>query len=242
MAPNSTPFFQILHAKDRGATKFDWLDGHHSFSFGGYRNRDYMHFASLRVLNDDRVRGGGGFATHAHDNFEILTYMLDGALAHKDSMGNGSTIAKGDVQLMSAGSGVTHSEFNASATEEAHLLQIWFFPLVMNIAPRYAQKNFSIAEKNNRLALIVSPDGRDHSLPINQDVMIYATLLNGEKDITHPLEADRFAWVHVARGTVTLNGETLAGGDGAGITGQELHLSNAKDAEILIFDMAPFTP
>jgi redox-sensitive bicupin YhaK (pirin superfamily) len=234
----------LIHkAADRGHTRLDWLDGWHSFSFGSYQDRNHMHFASLRVLNDDRVKGGNGFDTHAHDNFEIFTYMIEGALRHQDSMGNGAIIRRGDVQLMSAGSGLTHSEHNASATEQAHLLQVWFFPKTRDTSPHYKDARFDEARKKDRLCLMVSPDGRDDSLVINQDVLIYASLLDqGSPPLEYAVTQDRHVWIQIAQGSLVLNGHHLEAGDGVGITSeQNLIFTQAHNAEFLVVDMAAFS-
>jgi redox-sensitive bicupin YhaK (pirin superfamily) len=224
---------------DRGHANHGWLDTWHTFSFADYHDPEHMGFGDLRVINDDRVQPGQGFGTHGHRDMEIITYVLDGALEHKDSMGNGSVIRPGNVQRMSAGRGVRHSEFNASRTDSVHLLQIWIEPNVTGIEPGYEEKNFSDDEKRGRLRLIASPDGRDGSVTIHQDARVYAALLDGADMATHALAAGRRAYVHVARGTVKVNGQLLAGGDGARISKENsIVLSDAGKAEVLLFDLA----
>jgi len=224
---------------DRGHANHGWLDTWHTFSFAGYHDPEHMGFSDLRVINDDRVQPAQGFGTHGHRDMEIITYVLEGALEHKDSMGNGSVIRPGNVQRMSAGNGVRHSEFNASRSEPVHLLQIWIEPNVTGIAPGYEEKNFTDDEKRGRLRLIASPDGRDGSVTIHQDALLYAALLDGKDKATHALAAGRKAYVHVARGEVKLNGEPLTGGDGVRIVDEKnLELSDARNAEVLLFDLA----
>lgn len=230
----------IRKSSDRGRARFSWLDARYTFSFGEYYDPAHMGFGPLRVINEDIVKGGGGFPTHGHDNMEIVTYILQGALEHKDSMGNGSVIKPGDIQRMSAGTGVKHSEFNQSATDPVHLLQIWFLPGARNIAPGYEQKNFPAQEKQGRFRLVASPDGRDGSVTVHQDVSMYAALLGANDNITQPIEKSRLAWVQIAKGSVTFNGHALNAGDGAAITDETaLDFTNAKDTEIILFDMNP---
>jgi redox-sensitive bicupin YhaK (pirin superfamily) len=229
----------IRKSNERGHADHEWLDSRFTFSFAEYYDPKYVQFRTLRVMNDDRVAGGGGFPTHPHRDMEIVTYVLEGALAHKDSMGNGSTIQPGDVQYMSAGTGVAHSEFNASKTEPVHLYQIWMFPDKNSHKPTYDQKHFSEAEKRGRLRLVVSPDGRDGSVKIRQDNELYATVLGAGESVKHELEPERHAYVQVARGSVTLNGNALEVGDGAEISAENtLELTGVKDAEVLLFDLA----
>lgn len=229
----------LRRANDRGHADFGWLDSRHTFSFGRYIDRNHMGFGPLRVINDDRVAAGGGFSTHPHADMEIITYILEGALAHKDSLGTGSVIRPGDVQRMSAGTGIEHSEFNASKTDSVHLLQVWIMPESKGVAPSYEQKAFSEAEKRGQLRLVASRDGRDGSVTILQDADMYATLLNAGQSVRHTLRPGRGAWVHVALGSVSLNGERLEAGDGASIeTAGELILEGAADSEVLVFDMA----
>jgi len=229
----------IRKSNERGHADHEWLDSRFTFSFAEYYDPKYVQFRTLRVMNDDRVAGGGGFPTHPHRDMEIVTYVLEGALAHKDSMGNGSTIQPGDVQYMSAGTGVAHSEFNASKTEPVHLYQIWMFPDKNGHKPTYDQKHFSEAEKRGRLRLVVSPDGRDGSVKIRQDNELYATVLGAGESVKHEVEPERHAYVQVARGSVTLNGNALEVGDGAEISAEKtLELTGVKDAEVLLFDLA----
>jgi redox-sensitive bicupin YhaK (pirin superfamily) len=229
----------IRKSGERGHANHGWLDTRFTFSFADYYDPDNVQFRTLRVMNDDRVAGGGGFPTHPHRDMEIVTYVLEGALAHRDSMGNGSTIRPGDVQYMSAGTGVAHSEFNASETEPVHLYQIWMFPDKTGYQPTYDQKNFSEDEKRGKLRLVVSPDGRGGSVKIRQDNELYATLLGPGESVKHPLKPERHGYVQVARGSVTLNGRPLEVGDGAAVSGEKaLELIGVKDAEVLVFDLA----
>ncbi len=229
----------IRRSQERGHANHGWLDTHYTFSFSDYYDPEHVHFRTLRVINDDRVAGGGGFPMHPHRDMEIVTYVLQGALEHRDSMGNGSVIRPGDVQRMSAGTGVTHSEFNASKTEPVHLLQIWMFPERKGIKPSYEQKMFSEADKRGRLRLVASPDGRDGSVTIHQDNEMYATVLRKEETVRHELKPERHAWAQMARGSVKLNGQELAEGDGAAISEEKaIELTGVKDAEVLLFDLA----
>ena len=229
----------IRRSHERGHANHGWLDTHYTFSFADYYDPEHVHFRTLRVINDDRVAGGGGFPMHPHRDMEIVTYVLEGGLEHRDSMGNGSVIRPGDVQRMSAGTGVTHSEFNASKTEPVHLLQIWMFPERKGIKPSYEQKAFSEADKRSRLRLVASPDGRDGSVTIHQDNEMYATVLRKGETVRHELKPERHAWVQVARGSVKLNGQELAEGDGAAISEEKaIELAGVKDAELLLFDLA----
>lgn len=229
----------IHKSNDRGHANHGWLDSRFSFSFAEYFDPEHVQFRTLRVMNDDRIAGGGGFPTHPHRDMEIVTYVLEGALAHKDSMGNGSVIRPGDVQYMSAGTGVAHSEFNASDKETVHLYQIWMFPDRKNYEPVYDQKHFSESDKRGGLRLVVSPDGREGSIKIRQDNELYATVLGAGESVKHEIKPKRHAYVQVARGSVKLNGEELETGDGAQISGeQSLQLTGVKDAEVLLFDLA----
>lgn len=231
----------IRKSHDRGHFDFGWLDTRHTFSFGEYHDPKHMGFRALRVINEDVVRGGGGFGTHPHRDMEIVTYVLSGALAHKDSMGNGSTIRPDDVQRMSAGTGVTHSEHNASSTEPVHLLQIWLSPARTGTAPGYEQRAFPAAEKRGRLRLVGAPHGRDGAVTIQQDVMLYASVLAPAERVSHEIAPARHAWVQVLRGSVTVNGEPLMAGDGAALS-DESHASIAAGTEltneVLVFDLA----
>ncbi|WP_305076403.1 pirin family protein [Methylocystis sp. Sn-Cys] len=218
---------------------FGWLDSRHSFSFGQYFDPDHMGFGPLRVINEDRVAPGGGFPTHPHKDMEIISYVLDGALAHKDSTGVGSIVRAGDVQRMSAGTGVRHSEYNASDRAPAHFLQIWIVPEREGLAPGYEQKRFGPQEKRGRLRLIASHDGRDGSLTIHQDVDLYATILSAGESVSHQVAPGRAAWVQVARGLVMVNGERLEAGDGIAVSEADaIRLEGRDDAEALVFDMA----
>jgi len=229
----------IRKSNDRGHADHGWLDTRFTFSFAEYFDPKHVEFRTLRVMNDDRVAGGAGFPTHPHRDMEIVTYVLEGALSHKDSMGNGSTIKPGDVQYMSAGTGVAHSEFNASQTEPVHLYQIWMFPDKNGYKPTYDQKYFSTEDKRGKLRLLVSPDGRDGSVKIRQDNDLYATVLGTGEKVQHELKPERHAYVQVARGSVTLNGKKLETGDGAEISQERtLELVGADEAEVLLFDLA----
>jgi redox-sensitive bicupin YhaK (pirin superfamily) len=231
------PGLRIRRAAERGRANFGWLDSRHTFSFGHYRDPDYMGFGPLRVINDDRVAGGGGFPEHPHSDMEILSYVLEGALAHKDSLGNGSIIRPGDVQRMSAGAGVRHSEFNASQTDPVHFLQIWILPEKRGLRPSYEQKSFP-ADGGGRLRLLGSRDGRDGSVTIHQNVDLFAAALRPGETVEHRLEPGRLGWLQVARGTITLNGEHLADGDGVAVDGvTSIVLEGVETAEILLFDM-----
>jgi quercetin 2,3-dioxygenase len=229
---------RIHKSNERGHADHGWLDSRFSFSFAEYFDPEHVQFRTLRVMNDDRIAGGGGFPTHPHRDMEIVTYVLEGALAHKDSMGNGSVIASGDVQYMSAGTGVAHSEFNASEKEPVHMYQIWMFPDKKNYEPTYDQKHFSESEKRGKLRLVVSPDGREGSVKIRQSNELYATVLGAGDTVKHELKPDRHAYVQVARGSVKLNGKELETGDGAAISEEKsLQLTGVKDAEVLLFDL-----
>ena len=228
----------VRHAQDRGRASFGWLDSRHTFSFGHYFDPAHVGFGPLRVINEDRVKPAAGFDTHGHQDMEILSYVLDGALEHKDSMGTGSVIRPGDVQRMTAGTGVRHSEFNASETDPVHFLQIWIIPEKQGLEPSYEQKAFDAADKRGRLALVGSRDGRDGSVTIHQDVDLFASVLVGDDAVRHALAADRRAWVQVASGTVVVNGEVRAAGDGVAFEGpQELLLEADGEGELLLFDM-----
>jgi len=230
---------RVHKSAHRGHANHGWLDSRFTFSFADYFDPDQVQFRTLRVMNDDHIAGGGGFPTHPHRDMEIVTYVLDGALAHKDSMGNGSVIRPGDVQYMSAGTGVAHSEFNASDKEPVHLYQIWMFPDKKNYQPTYDQKHFSNDEKRGKLRLVVSPDGRDGSVKIRQDNELYATVIGPGESVQHEIKTDRHAYVQVVRGSVTLNGQELNVGDGAAISAEKsLELTGVNDAEVLLFDLA----
>jgi len=230
---------QVRKSGERGYADHGWLKSFHSFSFADYHDPEHMGFGSLRVINDDRVQPGKGFGMHGHRDMEIITYILEGALAHKDSMGNGSTIVPGDVQRMSAGKGVMHSEFNASDSELVHLLQIWIEPNVTGIRPGYEEKHFDVTSKRGRLRLIASSDAREGSVLIHQDAAVYAALLDGAERIVHKLAPGRKAYLHVARGSLTANGQQLQAGDALKASGvAEMALEMGKQAEIILFDLA----
>jgi hypothetical protein len=228
----------VRKAGERGHANHGWLDTWHTFSFADYYDASEMGFGALRVINDDKVEPGQGFGMHGHRDMEIITYVLEGALEHKDSMGNGSVIRPGDVQRMSAGTGVRHSEFNPSREKRVHLLQIWIEPRITGVRPSYEEKQFGTEDKKGRLRLIASPDGRDGSVTIHQDATVHAALLNGKDAVAHRLAPGRRAYVHVARGAVKMNGVELKGGDGVKLTEEsEIKFSGAKQAELLIFDL-----
>jgi redox-sensitive bicupin YhaK (pirin superfamily) len=229
----------LRRGAERGYVDFGWLRSFHSFSFGDYYDPRHMGFSSLRVINEDRVSPGSGFPTHGHRDMEIVSYVLEGELAHQDSMGNGSVIRPGDVQRMSAGTGVRHSEYNHARDATTHFLQIWIVPDKQGIAPGYEEKNFPAAEKRGRMRLVASPDGADGSVHIHQDARMYVALVNGNEAIEQTLDPARRAYVHVARGEVEVNGEKLNAGDAAMLTRESsLALRNGKEAEVLTFDLA----
>ena len=229
---------ELRKAVDRGHANHGWLDSYHSFSFADYYEPAHMGFGPLRVINEDRVQPGMGFGTHGHRDMEIVSYVLDGRLEHKDSMGNGSIIAPGDVQRMSAGRGVTHSEYNPSRDEGVHFLQIWIQPRITGITPSYEQVRIADDAKRGRLKLIASPDGADGSVTIRQDARIYAALVDGADAAAHPLAAGRRVYVHVARGSVAVNGTPLGAGDAAKIAAEStVALDRGRGAEVLLFDL-----
>jgi len=229
---------QIRRSQERGFADHGWLKSFHTFSFADYYDPEHVEFGPLRVINEDRVQAGAGFGTHAHRDMEIVSYVLSGELAHKDSMGNGSTIRPGDVQRMSAGSGVRHSEFNPSAAEGTHFLQIWIQPDKLNMEPSYEEKHFEPGEKRGSLRLIVSPDRAQGSLLIHQDARIYAGVFNGTETADLQVAGGRRLYVHVARGAISANGEALSAGDALRITGESgLRLQEGRDAEVLVFDL-----
>jgi redox-sensitive bicupin YhaK (pirin superfamily) len=228
----------VRHANERGAANFGWLDSRHTFSFGHYHDQRFMGFGPLRVINEDHVQPARGFDTHGHRDMEIITYMISGALRHEDSMGNGSIIRPGDVQRMTAGTGVRHSEYNASDAEDAHLLQIWIEPEALNLAPGYEQQSFSAAEKNNRLRLVVSHDGREGTVSIHRDADIYAGVLAPGLTATHEFAAGRLGWLQVVRGALSANGISLRTGDGLSLRDTPtLALQAVVETEVLLFDM-----
>ncbi len=228
----------IRRGSDRGRTETAWLHSRHTFSFADYYDRRFMGFRDLRVINEDRVAPGEGFATHPHADMEIVSYVLEGALAHRDSLGNGSEIRPGDVQRLSAGKGIRHSEFNASKGEEVHFLQIWILPDRAGIDPSYAQKSFPKAERSNQLRLVASPDGAEGSVSLHQDVRLFSALLSEGESVTHALAKGRHAWVQVAQGEIALDGERLLAGDGAAVSSQEQIVLRAQaPSEVLVFDL-----
>lgn len=231
---------QVRKAADRGVAEHGWLSSRHTFSFADYWDPDQVGFSDLRVINEDRVAPGKGFSTHPHRDMEIFSYVLEGALAHSDSMGNGSKIVPGDVQLMSAGSGVTHSEFNGSGDAPVHFLQIWIMPDRVGGEPVYQQRHFSEADRRGRLRLILSADGRDGSLRIQQDINVFAGLFDDDESAVLPVDGSRHAYVQVARGVVVLNGVKLEGGDGVRLRNPKaLQLTAGRNAEVLVFDLRP---
>jgi redox-sensitive bicupin YhaK (pirin superfamily) len=230
---------QIRKAGERGHADHGWLDSFHTFSFADYHDPKFMGFRALRVINEDRVAPAGGFGKHPHADMEIITYVLEGELAHRDSMGNGSTIRPGDVQRMSAGTGITHSEMNASRDESVHFLQIWIIPDRRGHAPGYEQKAFTPEERKGTLRVVASPDGRDGSVTLHQDATLAATLLEPGQEVSHEVRDGRYAWVQVARGAVEIDGKRLAAGDGAAIKGDgTLGIKGVEAAEVLVFDLA----
>jgi redox-sensitive bicupin YhaK (pirin superfamily) len=230
---------QVRRSRERGHFDHGWLNTFHTFSFGDYYDPEHVAFRSLRVLNEDVVAPDNGFPTHPHRDMEIVTYVLEGALEHRDSMGNGSVMRPGDVQRMSAGTGVRHSEYNASKSESVHLLQIWIYPERNGLKPGYEQKAFSAAEKRGQLRLVASPDGREGSVTIHQDAEVYAALLGAGETVRHELRPGRYGWVQVARGEVKLDGKDLTAGDGAALSEEKaIELTGNRDAEVLVFDLA----
>lgn len=231
---------EVRKSEHRGHANHGWLNSRHTFSFGHYRDPKQQGFSDLLVINDDRVAPGQGFGTHGHRDMEIFSYVLEGALAHKDSMGTGSVIVPGDVQMMSAGHGVQHSEFNHSKQEPVHFLQIWIVPNVEGAAPRYQQVHFEEAEKRGRLRLIIAPEGEGGALAVRQDARVYAGLFNGDESATLDVGSERHVYVHVARGSIEVNGERLGEGDGARIRNAgALRFDHGQEAEVLVFDLRP---
>ena len=229
---------KVRRAEERGAANFGWLDSKHTFSFGHYYDPEYMGFGPLRVINEDRVEAGQGFDTHGHKDMEIISYVLEGALEHKDSIGTGSVIRPGDVQRMTAGSGIRHSEFNHSKTEPVHFLQIWVLPQREGLDPGYEQKSFSREDRSGALRLLASPSGEGGALTIHQDVSLYGALLGEGDELSHAVKPGRRVWVQLARGSVTVNGERLSAGDGAAASDEPLiTIVATSDAELLLFDM-----
>jgi redox-sensitive bicupin YhaK (pirin superfamily) len=229
----------IRRSDERGRANLGWLDSRHTFSFADYHDPRYMGYGPLRVINEDRVQPGQGFGTHSHRDMEIISYVLEGELAHRDSMGNGSVIRRGDVQRMSAGTGVQHSEFNYSQSEPVHFFQIWLFPDRRGLAPGYEEKHFDDGEKQGRLKLVASRDGREGSVVVHQDADLYAALLRSGDEVEHATERSRKGWVQVASGSVTVNGQQLAPGDGAAIAYEDnVTIRASAESELLLFDMA----
>ena len=230
----------IRKAEERGTSRFSWLNSQHTFSFGGYRDPQHMGFSDLRVINDDRVVPGAGFGTHGHRDMEIISYVLEGELGHRDSMGTGSVIRPGDVQRMSAGTGITHSEMNASETNPVHFLQIWILPEEKGLEPSYEQKHFAPEERQDQWRLLGSRDGRDGSITIHQDVSMYTATLSADQALTYDLAEGRKAWIQVTRGAAQVNGEMLHSGDGAAVSDlSQLDFSTeVEGTEILLFDLA----
>ena len=229
---------QVRKSEERGHANHGWLDSFHSFSFASYYDPQHMGFGPLRVINDDRIEGGAGFGTHGHQDMEIITVVLDGELAHKDSMGNGSVIRPGDVQRMSAGRGVKHSEFNHSQDRTTHLLQIWIEPNVKGIDPGYEEKNFPESERRGRLRLIASPDGSDGSVLMHQNAKLYAGLFDGDEHAVVTVGEDRLAYLHVATGALSVNGIALKAGDAVKVSAEvTLTLADADKAQVLVFDL-----
>ena len=228
----------IRKSEDRGHFDHGWLDTYHTFSFDQYYDPAQMHFRSLRVINEDRVAAGKGFPMHSHSDMEIITYILEGALEHRDSMGHGSVIRPGDVQRMTAGTGVSHSEFNPSESEPVHLLQIWILPNARQLTPGYEEKNFPETERAGKLRLIASNDASDGSVNIHQDARVYASILEAGQSVEHALADNRYAWLQIARGTVKLNELEMKQGDGAAISRETLNVIAHDRAELLLFDLA----
>ncbi|SFR95101.1 hypothetical protein SAMN05216570_1124 [Dyella sp. OK004] len=229
---------QVRKSEERGLAEHGWLSSRHTFSFAEYYDPKHMGFGPLRVINEDRVQGGQGFGTHGHQNMEIISYVLGGALEHKDSLGTGSVLRYGDVQRMSAGTGVRHSEFNHDPKDTVHFLQIWVMPEQQGVKPSYEEKHFDEASKRGQLRLIVSPDGREGSLRMNQDAYLYASILDGADKLTHPLASGRLGYVQVARGSLSVNGTRLNAGDALKIENEsDITLEGAESAEVLVFDL-----
>ncbi len=230
---------QIRRAADRGHANHGWLDTYHTFSFADYQDPDHTHFRALRVMNEDRVAPGQGFGTHPHRDMEIVTYVLEGALEHKDSMGNGEVLRPGEFQRMSAGTGITHSEFNPSPTEPVHLYQIWLFPERKGISPSYEQKRFPDEDRHNRLRLVAARDAAGESLRIHQDARIFLSRLDAGREVVHGLSTGRHAWLQVLRGAVSLNGKLLQTSDGAAASDETtLTIRATQDAEVMLFNLA----
>jgi quercetin 2,3-dioxygenase len=237
MSQNLKPI--VRRGVDRGHVQIDWLNSYHTFSFGNYHDPNHMGFRSLRVINDDLVNPAGGFATHGHRDMEIITYVLSGALEHQDSLGTGAIIYPGEVQRMTAGTGITHSEFNPSTTESVHLLQIWIIPDTLNLTPSYEQKAVPTVEKQGKLRLVAAKDGRNGAVTIHQDANMYVGLLGTRDRISYQVNSDRYIWLHVAQGEVCVNSQLLTAGDAIAYTGSHLlELSSNNSGEIILFDLA----
>lgn len=231
--------YRIYKHNSRGHSHIDWLDSYHTFSFGYFYNPNRMGFRSLRVINDDRIAPGAGFPTHGHRDMEILTYVLSGAVEHQDSLGTGSVIRPGEAQIMSAGTGIMHSEFNHSQSQELHLLQIWMLPDTKGLKPRYEQKTFPIAEKTGKLHLIAAKNGRNSAVTIHQDIDLYASILEQGDVVNYHLQPHRYGWLHIAKGEAIFNGQEVSAGDGVEIIGeQQLEISTNLHTELLLFDLA----
>ena len=228
---------EVRKADERGHFDHGWLNTYHTFSFADYYDADFMGFRSLRVINEDRVAAGAGFGTHGHRDMEIVSYVLEGALAHRDNMGTGGVIKPGDVQRMSAGTGVLHSEMNGSKEEPVHFLQIWILPERPGIKPSYEQKHFKEDERRGVLRLVAAPGSNDGALQLHQDVRMYSTLLDNDESVTHTFDSNRYGWVQVARGDVTVNGVPLTAGDGAAISDEKSITITGRGAEVLLFDL-----
>ena len=229
----------VRKSEARGHANHGWLDSYHTFSFASYYDPNYMNFRALRVINEDFVSPGKGFGTHGHSDMEIITYVLEGALEHKDSLGTGAVIKPGEVQRMTAGTGIQHSEFNPSQTDPVHLLQIWLLPDTKGLSPSYEQRDFPLAERRGKLRLVAARDARDGAVKVHQDVDLYAAVLDKGSRVSHALGPNRHAWVQVARGSVLLNGLTLENGDAAAVSGEnEVVIEAAEDTEFLLFDLA----
>lgn len=230
----------LRKSHERGRSDFGWLDSYHTFSFGEYQDPDHLGFGPLRVINDDTVEGGGGFPTHPHRDMEIFSYVVEGALQHRDSLGHGSTVRAGGVQRITAGKGIAHSEFNPSPSEAVHFLQIWVKPRARGLEPGYAEQQFADTDKRNRLLPILSPDGRGSSVILEQDAVVYASILEPGHSLRHTLVEGRRAWIQVVRGQVTVNGQSLKTGDGAAVEAEkELSLEAAEETEFLLIDLPP---
>lgn len=235
----ATETIQVRRAAERGHAQYDWLDTWHTFSFDTYYDPNHMGFRSLRVINEDRVQPGKGFGMHGHRDMEIITYVLEGALEHRDSLGSGSVLRPGEFQRMSAGTGIRHSEFNPSPTEPVHLYQIWLLPNQKGLEPGYEQKTFSGAEKRGRLHLVASPNAQDGSLLIHQDALVFVSTLDAAQEIEHDLQPGRYAWLQVLRGAVSLNGQSIGTSDGAAVMEENvLKIQANVPSEVLLFDLA----